>query len=52
MAKDKYQVTVSGWFKLLATIVFIIFSATSVFPKSDVAGISLLCIRSYSYFLR
>lgn len=51
MAKDKYQVTVSGWFKLLATIVFIIFSVTSVFPKSDVAGISLLVYSFLFVFL-
>ena len=42
MSKNKYLVTVNGWFKLLATVFFISFTCAKVFPASIPAGLALL----------
>ena len=38
---NKFTVTVNGWFKLLATVFFLGFTFTRVFPASAAAGLSL-----------
>lgn len=42
MKKDKFKVTVNGWVKLLATIIFFIFTATTIIAASVEAAIAML----------
>lgn len=51
MSRNKFEVTVSGWFKLLATIVLLGFSGATVLPASPAAGVSMLAYSLMFVFL-
>ena len=51
MSKNKFEVTVSGWFKLLAFIFFVGFSCVRIVPLSAAAGISALAYSLLFVFL-